>query len=75
MNPALLWNTELAQILRTSDIDEVWRYIFLTLQNALDRACEGRTSIVIAHRLSTMVNADYIAVLNRGKVVESGTHT
>ncbi len=36
MNPALLWNAELAQILRTSDIDEVWRYIFLTLQNALD---------------------------------------
>jgi len=36
MNPALLWNTELAQILRTSDIDEIWRYIFLTLQNALD---------------------------------------
>ena len=46
-----------------------------TVQNALDKACEGRTSIVIAHRLSTIVNADYIAVLHRGKVVEAGTHT
>ena len=45
------------------------------VQSALDKACEGRTSIVIAHRLSTVVNADYIAVLNGGKVVEIGTHT
>ena len=46
-----------------------------TVQNALDKACEGRTNIVIAHRLSTIVNADYIAVLHGGKVVEIGTHT
>ncbi len=36
MNPFLLWNAELAQILRTSDIDEVWRYIFHALRNGLD---------------------------------------
>lgn len=45
-----------------------------TVQSALDRACEGRTSIVIAHRLSTIVNADHIVVLHGGKVVEAGTH-
>lgn len=45
------------------------------VQSALDKACEGRTSIVIAHRLSTVVNADYIAVLHGGKVVEIGSHT
>ena len=44
------------------------------VQEALDKAREGRTSIVIAHRLSTIYNSDLIAVINRGRVEESGTH-
>ena len=36
MNPSCIWNAELAHILRTADIDEVWRYIFHTVQDALD---------------------------------------
>ena len=36
MNPSSVWNAELAQILQTAEIDEVWRYIFHTLQDALD---------------------------------------
>ena len=45
------------------------------VQEALDKAREGRTSIVIAHRLSTVYNADCIIVITQGKVVESGTHS
>jgi ABC-type multidrug transport system ATPase subunit len=44
------------------------------VQDALDRAKEGRTTIVIAHRLSTIRNADLIIGLDRGHVVEHGTH-
>uniref|UniRef100_A0AC34QYV8 p-glycoprotein n=1 Tax=Panagrolaimus sp. JU765 TaxID=591449 RepID=A0AC34QYV8_9BILA len=44
------------------------------VQEALDKAREGRTCIVIAHRLSTIVNADCIAVVNHGNIVEMGTH-
>ncbi|CAK8684381.1 ATP-dependent translocase ABCB1-like [Clavelina lepadiformis] len=44
------------------------------VQQALDAAREGRTSIVIAHRLSTVRNADQIAVIDSGVVVELGTH-
>ncbi|PRY61597.1 ATP-binding cassette subfamily B protein [Knoellia remsis] len=46
----------------------------VAVQRALDAALEGRTSIVIAHRLSTVRDADLILVLDRGRVVERGSH-
>ena len=44
------------------------------IQRAFDRLAEGRTTITIAHRLSTVRNADQIVVINHGRVIESGTH-
>ncbi|CAF0934675.1 unnamed protein product [Rotaria sordida] len=44
------------------------------VQEALDRACRGRTTIVIAHRLTTIKNAHHIYVLDNGRVIEQGTH-
>ncbi len=44
------------------------------VQDALDRLAEGRTTIAIAHRLSTVYDADQIVVLDRGRVAEIGTH-
>ena len=44
------------------------------IQETLDRVAESRTTIMIAHRLSTVVNADQIVVLEQGRVAERGTH-
>ncbi|KAL3327728.1 hypothetical protein AABB24_035413 [Solanum stoloniferum] len=45
------------------------------VQEALDRACAGKTTIVVAHRLSTIRNAHVIAVIDDGKVAEQGSHS
>ncbi|CAF1371385.1 unnamed protein product, partial [Rotaria sordida] len=55
----------------TSALDTESEHI---VQEALDRASKGRTTIVIAHRLSTNVNASKIIVLNKGSVIEEGNH-
>ena len=47
----------------------------IVVQEALDKAREGRTSIVIAHRLSTIQSADCIIVVTKGQVAEVGTHS
>src|SRR5690606_8674658 len=47
----------------------------LQIQEALESLAQGRTTIAIAHRLSTLRNADYLYVMEHGKVVEEGTHT
>jgi ATP-binding cassette subfamily B protein len=44
------------------------------IQDALERISKGRTTLVIAHRLSTVVNADEIIVLEKGMIAERGTH-
>ena len=44
------------------------------VQDAIDALCVGRTSISVAHRLSTVVNADLIALVQGGRVIGSGTH-
>lgn len=45
-----------------------------SVQVALDRVMVGRTTVVVAHRLSTIRNADIIAVVQGGKIVETGSH-
>ena len=44
------------------------------IQQALDRLAQGRTSLILAHRLSSVIGADRILVLDHGRVVESGSH-
>ena len=46
----------------------------ILIQQALDELCRGRTTIVVAHRLSTIKNADEIAVITNGRIAEQGTH-
>ncbi len=46
----------------------------ILIQQALDELCKGRTTIVVAHRLSTVKNADEIAVITSGEIAEQGTH-
>jgi subfamily B ATP-binding cassette protein MsbA len=55
----------------TSSLDTVSEAL---VQQALEELMRGRTTLVIAHRLSTVVNADHILVLDHGRIVEQGTH-
>ncbi len=65
-NPAILILDE-----ATSALDNTTEIL---IQGALDELCVGRTTLVVAHRLSTIKNADEIAVVSGGRIVERGTH-
>jgi ABC-type multidrug transport system fused ATPase/permease subunit len=66
VNPRILIMDE-----ATSSIDA---YTELLIQSAMNHVFEGRTSFIIAHRLSTVRNADIIVVLDQGRIVEQGKH-
>lgn len=66
-NPSILILDE-----ATSSIDT---YSEELLQNAVNVVTKNRTSIIIAHRLATIVNADVIVVMDQGEIVETGTHS
>ena len=66
-NPAILVLDE-----ATSALDSATE---AAVQEALDEASKGRTTLMVAHRLSTVQNADEIVVLKAGEVIERGTHT
>lgn len=55
----------------TANVDTVTEAL---IQSALERLLKGRTAVVIAHRLSTVRNADMICVIENGKIIEQGTH-
>jgi ATP-binding cassette subfamily B protein len=65
-NPAILVLDEATSALDSATEAEV--------QGALDEAAKGRTTLMVAHRLSTVAGADEIIVLSEGKIVERGTH-
>ncbi len=65
-NPSILILDE-----ATSALDNTTEIL---IQRALDELCRGRTTIVVAHRLSTIKNADRIAVIEGGEITEMGTH-
>ena len=65
-NPAILVLDEATSALDSATEQEV--------QGALDEAAKGRTTLMVAHRLSTVAGADEIIVLDEGKIVERGTH-
>lgn len=56
----------------TSSLDN---YTEKLIQESLDKLAENRTTLIIAHRMSTIKNADKIIVLNNGEVAEIGTHS
>ncbi len=66
-NPAILILDE-----ATSALDNTTEIL---IQNALDELCKGRTTLVVAHRLSTIKNADEIVVIANGKIKEQGSHS
>ena len=45
-----------------------------SVQNAFDLMMKGRTSFIVAHRLSTITSADIILVMNKGQIIEQGNH-
>ncbi len=55
----------------TSSVDSMTE---IRITNAFDKLMQGRTSFIVAHRLSTIQNADIILVMNNGKIIEQGTH-
>lgn len=67
LNPKILLLDE-----ATSSLDAESEYV---VQDALDKLMKGRTVVVIAHRLSTVKNADMVVVIDRGQVAEQGEHT
>jgi subfamily B ATP-binding cassette protein MsbA len=55
----------------TSSLDPISEHL---IKGALNKLMQGRTTLVIAHRLSTVIHADKICVVSNGKIIESGTH-
>ncbi|MBQ5816086.1 MAG: ATP-binding cassette domain-containing protein, partial [Oscillospiraceae bacterium] len=65
-NPAILILDE-----ATSALDNTTE---IMIQSEFDKLCEGRTTLIVAHRLSTIKNADEIIVVSEGKITERGSH-
>jgi ATP-binding cassette subfamily B protein len=55
----------------TSSIDTKTEYL---IQDVIARVLKGRTSFIVAHRLSTIINSDLIVVISKGRIIEKGTH-